>query len=124
MDIEKIKALWIFDNEGFCLFSYPPGISDKSHLVSGFMAAINAFGDVLGTGDIRNFKMKEDQFVVLRDSSTAIFFMVQADFDLKLEIIDKIIKKIQHKFISRYKKQLNGSHWGCADIFTGFNPFG
>jgi hypothetical protein len=100
--MKDIEEIWIINNTGLCLFNY---YSDKpfiENIFGQFISSINEFSKAFAAGGIKSLKFGNHKVAMRKINDCNLYIIVRASLKSKPKFFEKILKKIENKFIGRY----------------------
>lgn len=114
--------LWILNDAGICLFNYNPTTNTDLTLFSGFLSAINAFGETITQQRIQNIDFVSESFVFHHDPSTRLLFIARAPRTYSDKQIRDKLESTAKEFITKYSKDELRGWIGSDSYFEDFTP--
>jgi len=114
--------LWILNEAGICLFNYNPSVEIDLTVFSGFLSAINAFGETITQQRIQNIDFISETFVFHHDPSSRLLFIARAPRTISDKLIREKLESTAREFIIKYSRDELRGWIGNDNYFDDFVP--
>jgi hypothetical protein len=121
-EMSDTLELWILNEAGICLFNYNPCVETDLTLFSGFLSAINAFGETITQQRIQNIDFISETFVFHHDPSTRLLFIARAPRTISEKQIREKLESTAKEFIIKYSRDDLRGWIGSDSYFADFTP--
>lgn len=117
-----IDEFWIINEGGLCLYTI--SVENESNLdlglFSGFVTAIDRFGENLSNNKIQKLKLGKNLIVFKKNSKNNLLF-VGSTIKSSEKKLRKILDEIERKFLAKYSNGLISNWDGDLSIFEDFS---